>query len=62
MELFNQTIELKLESILLYLLSIKQFVKELKPIRTGIVVVGNTEYQAEEEVSPDIEKLLSLLT
>lgn len=43
-------------------ISIKQFVKELKPIRTGIVVVGNTEYQAEEEVSPDIKRLLTLLS
>lgn len=42
-------------------LSIKQFVKELKPVRTGIVVVGHTKYQAEEEVSLDIAKLLTLL-
>jgi hypothetical protein len=42
--------------------SIKQVVKELKPIRTGVIVVGNTEYQAEEEISRDVEKLLTLLS
>ncbi len=42
-------------------LSIKQVVKDLKPIRTGVILAGNTEYQAEEEISPNIERLLGLL-
>lgn len=42
-------------------MSIKQFVKTLKPIRSGTVVVNNKEYPAEAEVPPTVRELLEKL-
>ena len=38
--------------------SIKQLVKTLRPIRSGIVVINGQEYIAEEEIPPVIHTLL----
>lgn len=38
--------------------SIKHLVKLLRPVRSGIVMVNGQEYQAEENISPVIHKLL----
>jgi len=42
-------------------LSIKQFIKTLKPIRSGTVVINGKEYQAEAELSPFVQDLLKKL-
>lgn len=42
-------------------MSIKQVVKMLKPVRTGIVLIGNTEYEASEEIDYEIQLLLDKL-
>ncbi|MBI4215718.1 MAG: IS1634 family transposase [Parcubacteria group bacterium] len=42
-------------------MTIKQLVKTLRPIRSGIVVINGQEYLAEEEVSPVIHTLLQKL-
>lgn len=41
--------------------SIKHLVKLLRPVRSGIVMVNGQEYQAEENISPFIHKLLEKL-
>ena len=41
--------------------SIKRFVKNLRPIRSGIVVLNGEEYSAEAEIPKDIHKLLRKL-
>lgn len=42
-------------------ISIKRFVKSLRPIRSGIVTLNGKEYAAEAEVPKDIHKLLQKL-
>lgn len=42
-------------------LSIKKFVKALRPVRSGTVVINETEYQAEPEIPEDIHNLLQKL-
>jgi len=41
--------------------SIKQFVKTLRPIRSGTVVIHNQEYKAEAEVPPEVRLILEKL-
>ena len=41
--------------------SLKQLVKQLRPIRTGVVALGNQEYLAEPEIPEDIHSLLAKL-
>ena len=43
-------------------ISIKQFVKTLKPIRSGTVVINDKEYAAEAEIPPRVKELLEKLT
>jgi len=43
-------------------ISIKQFVKTLKPIRSGTVVINDKEYAAEAEIPPRVKELLGKLT
>jgi transposase len=42
-------------------LSIKKFVKTLRPIRSGTIVINGTEYPAEPEIPYDIHNLLQKL-
>ncbi len=42
-------------------LSIKQFVKTLRPIRSGVVTINGTEYLAEAEVPPAVAAVLHKL-
>lgn len=42
-------------------ISIKRFVKNLRPIRSGIVSINGKDYAAEAEVSKDIHRLLQKL-
>jgi len=42
-------------------MSIKQVVKMLRPVRSGVIVVNDQEYQAGEDISPLIHKLLQRL-
>lgn len=42
-------------------MSIKQIVKLLRPVRSGTIVVNGQEYQAEENISPLIHKILKKL-
>lgn len=42
-------------------ISIKRFIRSLRPIRSGIVTINGKEYSAEAEVSEDIHKLLQRL-
>lgn len=42
-------------------ISIKRFVKSLRPVRSGIVTINGKEYTAEAEVPKDIHKLLQKL-
>lgn len=42
-------------------ISIKQFVKTLRPIRSGVIVINGQEYEAEAEIPPSIEILLKKL-
>lgn len=42
-------------------ISIKRFVRSLRPVRSGIVTINGKEYSAEAEVSKDIHKLLQKL-
>lgn len=42
-------------------ISIKRFVRNLRPIRSGIITINGKEYAAEAEVSKDIHKLLQKL-
>jgi transposase len=42
-------------------LSIKKFVKTIRPIRSGTIVINGTEYPAEPEISYDIHNLLQKL-
>jgi len=42
-------------------MSIKQLVKTLRPIRSGIVVINGQEYSAEEDIPPVIHTLLQKL-
>lgn len=42
-------------------ISIKRFVRSLRPIRSGIVSINGKEYAAEEEIPKDIDKLLQKL-
>ncbi|MBU0999955.1 hypothetical protein KKE78_00975 [Patescibacteria group bacterium] len=41
--------------------SIKRFVRNLRPIRSGIITLNGKEYAAEPEVPKDIHKLLQNL-
>jgi transposase len=43
-------------------ISIKQFVKLLRPIRSGIVTINGKEILAEPEVPESVEELLFLLS
>ena len=42
-------------------ISIKRFVKAVRPIRSGIVIINGTEYHAEPEISQELLPLLSKL-
>lgn len=42
-------------------ISIKRFVKNLRPVRSGTVILNGKEYPAEAEVTKDIHKLLQKL-
>lgn len=42
-------------------MSIKQVIKLLRPVRSGVIVVNGREYQAEENISPLIHKVLKKL-
>ena len=42
-------------------LSVKRIIKTLRPIRSGIIVINETEYSAEPEIHEDIHKLLQKL-
>jgi transposase len=42
-------------------MSIKQFVKTLRPIRSGTVIINEKEYIAEAEIPPEVEALLRKL-
>jgi hypothetical protein len=42
-------------------ISIRQFVKTLRPIRSGIVRINGRDYTAEEEIQKDIHTLLRKL-
>ncbi len=41
--------------------SLKQLVRMLRPIRSGVVVLNGQEYTAQEEISEDIHRLLKKL-
>lgn len=42
-------------------MSIKRFVKTLKPVRSGTVVINGKEYEAEAEISTEVESLMRKL-
>lgn len=42
-------------------ISIKQFIKTLRPIRSGAVVINGQEYEAEAEIPPAVKSLLKKL-
>jgi len=42
-------------------MSIKRFVKTMRPIRSGIVIINDKEYLAEAEISPEEKTLLAKL-
>lgn len=42
-------------------ISIKRFVRSLRPVRSGIVTLNGREYAAEAEVPKDIHKVLQKL-
>ncbi len=42
-------------------LSIKRFIRTLRPIRSGIVTINGQEYQAEAEIQPEIKILMRKL-
>lgn len=42
-------------------ISIKRFIRSLRPIRSGVVTINGKDYAAEAEVSKDIHKLLQKL-
>lgn len=42
-------------------MSIKQVIKLLRPVRSGVIVVNGQEYQAEENISPLIHKIMKKL-
>jgi transposase len=42
-------------------ISIKRFVRTLRPVRSGVVLINGKEYQAEAEISTDIKALIRKL-
>lgn len=42
-------------------ISIKRFIRTLRPIRSGIVTINGAEYQAEAEISPEVKSLMRKL-
>jgi transposase len=42
-------------------ISIKQFVKTLRPIRSGVVIINGREYPAKEIISQSVQNLLQKL-
>ena len=43
-------------------ISLKQLVKTLGPIRSGVVSVNGKKYQAEPQISKEVQKLLKKLS
>jgi len=42
-------------------MSIKRFVRTMRPIRSGVVTINGKEYQAEPEMSPEMKVLIRKL-
>ena len=42
-------------------MSIKRFIKTIRPIRSGIVIINGKEYQAEAEIPPEIKTIVDKL-